>query len=189
MARTPFTAEWIQAGSGIFQWGKQAAYWKGAKGWWASRKGHEGIQGPFRTAHAAQSWAEEPFRDAHRTKIQAQRDEARRIEENRVAKRNALKAREAERTRLREEQALQTWNGLPPDARHVTAGQVWALRDPKHASHQVLVVEVKKTLAIVLARDSKATPWKGLPQEPRTLSHLPKLYKLVGAARIPAGAR
>jgi hypothetical protein len=189
MARTPFTAEWVQAGSGIFQWGRQAAYWKAAKGWWASRKGHEGIQGPFRTAAAAQRWAEEPFREAHRAKALALRAEARRVEEGRTAKREAQKARVAERLRLGEEQELNTWNGLPPEARKVQAGQVWALRNPKHASHQVLVVEVKKTLAIVLARDSRATPWKGLALEPRTLGHLPKLYRLVGAAKIPAGAR
>ena len=45
MARAPFTAKWVQAGASIFQWGRKAAYWKGKKGWWASRQDFEGIKG------------------------------------------------------------------------------------------------------------------------------------------------
>ena len=188
MARTPFTAEWIQAGSGIFQWGKQAAYWKGAKGWWASRKGHEGIQGPFRTPGAAQRWAEEPFREAHRAKEEAARGKAKDAEARKVAQRQAKKDRAAAQGQARETQALETWNGLPAEARKVQAGQVWTLRDARHGAHQILVVEVKRAVAVVLAREGKAKPWKGLPREPRTLSTLPKLYRLTGAAKVPAGA-
>lgn len=175
MAKTPFTAAWIQAGSGIFQWGQKAAYWKGAKGWWASRKGHEGIHGPFRTPGAAQRWAEAPFREAHQAK-----------EAETKAKAKDLQVRKAAQ---KEAQAQATWNGLPPEARVVREGQVWALRNPRHASHEILVVEVKKIVAVVLARSGQDTPWKGLRREPRTLSHLPKLYRLVGSAKVPADAK
>lgn len=188
MARTPFTAEWLQAGPNLFQWGRQAAYWKGAKGWWASRKGHEGIQGPFRTPGAAQRWAEEPFRDMHRAKEQAARDKVEDAKTRKAVQRSARREREALRDQAREAQALITWKGLPPEERMVRAGQVWALRDPRHPQ-QVLVVEVKKTIAVVLAREGKGTPWKGLSREPRTLSHLPRLYRLVGTAKVPAGAK
>lgn len=188
MARTPFTAAWLQAGPNLFQWGRQAAYWKGAKGWWASRKGHEGIQGPFRTSGAAQRWAEEPFREAHRAKAQAAREKLEEGRGRKAAQKEARREREAVRDEAREAQALATWKGLPPEERVVCPGQVWALRDPRHA-RQILVVEVKKTIAVVLARDGKGTPWKGLPREPRTLGHLPKLYRLVGIAKVPAGAR
>lgn len=188
MARTPFTAEWAQAGSGIFQWGRQAAYWKGAKGWWASRQGHEGIEGPFRTPGAAQKWAEEPFREAHRAREQAAREKAREAEARKAARKEARRARETEDAQNREAQALATWNGLPAEGRKVAPGQVWVLRDPRNAGHQVLVVEVKKTNAVVLAREDGA-PWKGRALETRTLGHLPKLYRLVGSARVPAMKR
>ena len=189
MARTPFTAEWVQAGADIYQWGRQAAYWRGSKGWWASRQGHEGIQGPFRTPGAAQKWAEGPFREAHRAKELALREKAQQAEAGRIARRETQRARLAERARVLEEQARATWNGLPPEARQVEAGQVWALRDARHGSHQVLVVEVKKTNAVVLAREGKGTPWKGLTPEARTLGHLPKLYRLIGTAKVPSTGR
>lgn len=188
MARTPFTADWLQAGPALFQWGKLAAYWKGTKGWWASRKGHEGIQGPFRTPGAAQRWAEEPFREAHRAKELAAREKVEGAKARQAARKTARLVREAAQLLAREDQALTTWKGLPPEERTVRPGQVWALRDPRHAQ-QILVVEVKKTIAVVLAREGKATPWKGLPREPRTLGHLPKLYRLVGGAKVPASAR
>ena len=76
MAKAPFVAQWVQAGADIFQWGRKAAYWKGKKGWWASRQDVEGIKGPFRTPGAAQTWAEEPFRAQHRLAQQKLRDEA-----------------------------------------------------------------------------------------------------------------
>lgn len=186
MTRTPFSAKWIQAGANIFQWGRKAAYWKGRKGWWASRKDFEGIKGPFRTPGAALKWAEEPYREAHRAKLQALREEALKEKEERRARFEAQKARAAERAAAKEVAALITWNGLPAEERTVQVGQVWAMRDPRHEGHQILVVEVKKKIAVAHARDSKATPWKGLPREPRTLGHIPKLYRLVGKAKVPA---
>lgn len=189
MAKTPFTAQWIQAGADIFQWGRKAAYWRGKKGWWASRQGVEGIKGPFRTPASAQKWAEEPFREQHRQAQQKAHDEAQQAREAQRAKCAAQKARVAELAKAREAKDLDTWNGLPPDARQVAAGQVWAMKDPRFDQHQILVVEVKKKIAVVHARESRATPWKALPREPRTLSHLPRLYRLVGAAKIPAPAK
>ena len=186
MAKTPFEAQWLQAGADIFQWGRKAAYWKGKKGWWASRQDVEGIKGPFRTPGAAQKWAEEPFREQHRMAQQKLRDEAQLALEKRRSRVAAQRTHAVERAQAREARDLDTWKGLPAEARKVEPGQVWALRDAKHGQHQILVVEVKKTIAIVQARDSKATPWKGLAREPRTLTHLPRLYRLVGKARVPS---
>jgi hypothetical protein len=185
MAKIPFMAQWVQAGIDIFQWGRKAAYWKGSKGWWASRQDYEGIKGPFRTPGSAQKWAEEPFREKHRLAQAKLRTEAQQAAEERKAKRAAQKARGAELAEAREAKDLLTWKGLPVDERVVQPGQVWAMKDPRFEQHQILVVEVKKTIAVALARDAKGTPWKGLEPEPRTLSHLPRLYRLVGAAKIP----
>ena len=186
MTKTPFAAQWLQAGADIFQWGRKAAYWKGKKGWWASRQDVEGIKGPFRTPGAAQKWAEEPFREQHRMAQQKLRDEAQLALEKRRSRVAAQRTHAVERAQAREARDLDTWKGLPSEERKVQPGQVWALRDAKHGQHQILVVEVKKTIAIVQARDSKATPWKGLAREPRTLTHLPRLYRLVGKARVPS---
>jgi hypothetical protein len=185
MAKTPFAAQWVQAGADIFQWGRKAAYWKGKKGWWASRQGVEGIKGPFRTPGSAQKWAEEPFREQHRLAQQKLRDAAQQALAERKAKRAAHQAQVLEQAQAREARDLATWKGLPADARRVQPGQVWAMKDPRFKHHQILVVEVKKKIAVVHARDSRATPWKGLVREPRTLGHLPRLYRLVGQAKVP----
>jgi hypothetical protein len=185
MAKAPFVAQWLQPGADIFQWGRKAAYWKGKKGWWASRQDVEGIKGPFRSPTAAQKWAEEPFREQHRLAQQKLRDEAQQAIDKRRTRVAAQKAHAVDLAREREARDLVTWKGLPIEERKVRPGQVWALRDSKHGQHQILVVEVKKTIAVVQARDSKATPWKGLGREPRTLTHLPRLYRLVGKAKVP----
>lgn len=187
--RKPFRAKWVQVSPTIFQWGKRAAYWKGAKGWWASRKDHEGIQGPFRTPGAALRWAEEPFREAHRAALKQAREEAQRERDERKAKRLERKSRATEQAQEREAQALATWNGLPPEDRKVQAGQVWAMRNPRHADHQILVVEVKKRIASVHSRATEATPWKGLRREPRSLGHIPRLYRLVDTVKVPRARR
>ena len=189
MARTPFSAEWVQSGADIFQWGRKAAYWKGRKGWWASRQDHEGIKGPFRTPGTAQKWAEAPFRELHRLKVQKDREEAQQAQEDRRAKRAAHQARDEAKAQEREAQALATWKNLPPEERTLQAGQIWAMKDPRFSGHQILVVEVKRTIAVVLALDAKATPWKDLPREPRTLGHIPRVYRLVGTAKVPGDAK
>ncbi|MBP7618168.1 MAG: hypothetical protein KA743_06620, partial [Geothrix sp.] len=135
------------------------------------------------------TWAEEPFRAQHRLAQQKLRDEAQQALEGRKAKRAAQQARETELTQEREARDLLTWNGLPAEARKVAPGQVWAMRDPRFEQHQILVVEVKKTIAVVLARDARSTPWKGLAPESRTLTHLPRLYRLTGAAKVPVSPR
>lgn len=188
MAATPFAAEWVQQGADIFQWGRKAAYWKGRKGWWASRQDVEGIKGPFRTPGAAQKWAEEPLREQHRLAQQKLREVTKKALEDRKAKRANQKAAAAEQAQEREARDRVTWNGLGPEERRVQPGQVWAMKDPRFEQHQVLVIEVKKTLAIVLARQARATPWKGLEPESRTLSHLPRTYHLVGMAKVPGPA-
>ena len=188
MARTPFTAKWVQAGASIFQWGRKAAYWKGKKGWWASRQDFEGIKGPFRTPGSAQKWAEEPFRIKHREAQQKLRDAAQQALEDRRARHAAKKVHAAELAQARELKDLVTWQGLPAEARIIQAGQVWVLKDPRFEHHEILVLEVKKKIAVVHARSTKSTPWKGLNREPRTLSHLPRLYRLLGQANVPVSS-
>ncbi len=188
MARAPFTAKWVQAGANIFQWGRKAAYWKGKKGWWASRQDFEGIKGPFRTPGSAQKWAEEPFRVKHREVQQKLRDEAQQALEDRRTRHAAKKVHAAELAQARELKDLVTWQGLPAEARIIQAGQVWVLKDPRFEHHEILVVEVKKKIAVVHARSTKSTPWKGLNREPRTLSHLPRLYRLLGQANVPVSS-
>ena len=188
MARAPFTAKWVQAGANIFQWGRKAAYWKGKKGWWASRQDFEGIKGPFRTPGSAQKWAEEPFRVKHREVQQKLRDEAQQALEDRRTRHAAKKVHAAELAQARELKDLVTWQGLPAEARIIQAGQVWVLKDPRFEHHEILVLEVKKKIAVVHARSTKSTPWKGLNREPRTLSHLPRLYRLLGQANVPVSS-
>ena len=62
------------------------------------------------------------------------------------------------------------------------------LKDPRFEHHEILVLEVKKKIAVVHARSTKSTPWKGLNREPRTLSHLPRLYRLLGHATVPVSS-
>jgi hypothetical protein len=185
MAKTPFAAQWVQAGADIFQWGRKAAYWKGKKGWWASRQDFEGIKGPFRTPGSAQKWAEEPFRLQHRLAQQKAREATQQALEHRKVRRAAQQANAAEQRLEREARDLATWDGLPAEARKLQPGQVWAMKDPRFEQHQVLVIEVKKTIAVVLARSVRTTAWKGLVPETRTLTHLPRLYRLVGQAKVP----
>ncbi len=165
----PFQAEWTCTDEAMpcWQWGKRGAAWKGAKGWWASRQDHEGIQGPFRSLKQAQAWAEEPWRSLHEAKATV-RAEA-------LALRNAASKAKADAT----------WGGLPEAERKVAPGQVWALRDARMAGYEVLVLEVKRAIAAVRARTSATEPWKEAPREVRSLSTLPRLYRLVGTAKLP----
>lgn len=167
----PFQAEWTCTDEAMpcWQWGKRAAAWKGGKGWWASREGHEGIQGPFRSLKQAQAWGEEPWRSLHEAKAGARQE--------------VLEARAA----AARAKAEATWGGLPEADRKVAPGQVWALRDERMAGYEVLVLEVKRAIAAVLARKSAAEPWKAAPREVRSLATLPRLYRLVGQAPLPKG--
>ncbi len=166
-----FTADWTCTNEAMpcFQWGKKAAVWKGGKGWWASREGHEGIHGPFRSRNQAQAWAEAPWREAFESKV-------------------AVKAEaQAEKAAAERAKAEATWAGLPEAQRKVAPGQVWSLRDGRMAGYEVLVLEVKKAIAAVLARKSPTEPWKDAPRTVRSLSTLPRLYRLVGTAKLPKG--
>lgn len=166
-----FQAEWMCTNEAMpcYQWGKRAAVWKGGKGWWASREGHEGIQGPFRTRNQAQGWAEAPWREVHELKAAA-RAETR-----------------AEKVASEKAKADATWAGLPEEDRKVAPGQVWALRDGRMAGYEVLVLEVNRAIAAVLSRRSPSEPWKEAPRTVRTLATLPRLYRLVGHAKVPKG--
>ncbi len=166
-----FSAEWMCTNEAMpcYQWGKRAAVWKGGKGWWASRTGHEGIQGPFRTRNQAQAWAEEPWRE---------------VQEARMARRAEVQAGRTVAARAKDDA---TWGGLPEADRKVAPGQVWALRDGRHTGCEVLVVKVNRAIAAVLGRRSHSEPWKDAPRTVRTLATLPRLYRLVGHAKVPKG--
>jgi hypothetical protein len=168
---SPFQAPWTCTNEAMpcWQWGKRAAVWKAKKGWWASREGFEGIQGPFRSMKQAQGWAEAPWREKHEARAAAKSEAA----EGRAA---ALRAKEEA-----------TWGGLPEGERKVAPSQVWALRDGRLAGYEVLVVEVKRATAGVLVRRSQGEPWKDAPREVRTLATLPRLYRLVGTTKVPKG--
>lgn len=170
MPRPPrFEAPWTCTNEAMpcYQWGKRAAVWRGAKGWWASRQGQEGIQGPFRSMKQAQAWAESPWRERHDAKIAS-----------------VLEAKET-KAALQAAKEAATWGGLPEEKRSLAAGQVWALRDGRLAGYEILILEVKRTTAGVLSRRSQSEPWKDAAKEVRSLATLPRLYRLVGTAKVP----
>ncbi len=143
-----------------FQLGSHGSVWKGAKGWWASRKGEENIQ-RFKGPNQAKAWVEEPLRIAH---------------EARMAK---VAARHEERSARAEEKALRTWGDVTPEDRVLQPGQVWALKDPAYPDRQLLVLGVRKDTVVALTRVD-GTPWSGCKRDVRSIESVPRLYRLVG---------
>ena len=186
MPRPVFQAKWKAANDQqtIFQWGAKASFWKGLKGWWASRQDHEGIKGPFRSSLAAQKWAEVPFREKHKERLGILREKINKAAEAKRLRKEARGARKGARASLREAKALETWNGLPQEKRLILPGQVGAMKGERFHDHETLVVEVKKRIVVVLRREGDR-PWKGCARQPMSIGPLPRLYRLVGEANLP----
>lgn len=107
---------WHQVSETVFRLGAgPSGYWKTLDGWWASRKGQERFEGPFKTPEEARSWAEEPRRARREAHLM------------RAAATAAIRSRE-------------TWAGLPPGAQELRAGQVWQRRHARFKNHEVLLV-------------------------------------------------
>ena len=110
-----FTADW-QPTPGFpnaFRY-KKASFWKGQKGWWASRGEGDEIHGPFRGPRLAQAWAEEPYR----LEWEAQA----------AMRQTKQAAKEKESHEKLEAHAREIWGDLLPDQRELGAKQVWARR-------------------------------------------------------------
>lgn len=146
-----------------------AAYWKGMKGWWADPG--DGVPcGPFRGPRIAQACAEEQLRAKlaeRKAKAQAKAEEV------------------SARRKLREEaKARETWGKVPADERHLAPGQRWSLKQLYREAHEILILEVRKTTVVVLAR-SDGRPWSKAERDTRSLGTVPRLYRLLGTAKLP----
>lgn len=169
MANEKFLAEWMPApglpNAFLF---KKASYWKGQKGWWASRGDGSEMQGPFRGPRLAQAWAEEPYRAEWEAKVEKQR--ARKAEQEGKAKEK------------RESQARSTWGDLPPERRQLRKGQIWVRRGDSFAGQQIKIVEVRKETVMVRTRMDK-TPWAKTAEDVRGIRDLMRLYRFLEEPR------
>lgn len=147
------------------------SYWKGNKGWWASRKGTKGIQGPFKGSALARTWAEEPF-------LEKARARAAKTEERKAARQAA-----------REEAQIKIWGSqLHPEERRLAKGQIWVMRHPKFPTHQILIMDVRKDSVVALIR-SDDTPWKNCPHDVRSHHAILRLYRFVSIESRPPKLR
>lgn len=144
---------------------KKASYWKGSKGWWASRGEGDEIHGPFRGPRIAQAWAEEPYRLEWETQAGL-----------RQAKRDAKDQAAQERIEAR---ALATWGSLPPGQRTLCQGQIWVRRGESFGNQQLLIMEVRKATAIVKTRND-TTAWAKAPTDIREIKEVLRLYRFLG---------
>lgn len=144
-----------------FRLGNHGSYWKGKKGWWASRKGDENIKGPFRGPNQARQWVEEPLREIH----------AKRVE-------NFL-GRQQDRLAEAEAKVRRTWGELAPEERVLQPGQVWAMKDPAYPDRQLLLVSIRKDTVVALVRAGEA-PWSQSKRDVRAIQGIPRLYRLIG---------
>lgn len=148
---------------------KGTLYWRGKVGWWAQRPGTSGMQGPFSRDYEARRWAEEPLRQAFERKAQARADKA--------------AAQEAQR----EAALASTWGALPPEARKLRPGQVWAMKAEAFQEHLVLIVELRKESVLALVRSDRK-PWGICPKDVRSHHALLHLYRYQGEAKVPKAA-
>lgn len=149
-----------------FTLGSLGSVWKGQKGWWASRKGVDGQQGPFGGYRQAQAWVEEPL-------VQAKQERADRKAEK--AGQSALKQAAA-----REAQDLKTWGGLPPGERALRPGQVWAHK--ARAAREAMILEVRKDTLVGLFRSDPALAWKDAARDTKDVQAFLRQYGYRGAA-------
>ena len=146
-----------------------AAYWKGGKGWWADQG--DGVNhGPFRGPRLAQSCAEEQLRAK-----QAEREAKAQLRAEQKTARQA--ARE-------DEKARETWGTVSAADRRLAPGQRWSMKQLYLESNEILILEVRKKTVVVLAR-ADGRPWSRAERDTRSLGTVPRLYRLLGTARIP----
>lgn len=148
-----------------FALGAHGAVWKGQKGWWASRKGSEGQQGPFGGYRQAQAWVEEPLVAAEREK----------------AERRTRKAEQAaqDQASAREAQEARTWGALPAAERVLRPGQVWAHK--ANPGRQAMLLEVRKDTLVGLFRSDPALAWKDAARDTKDLRAFLRLFVFLGA--------
>lgn len=169
MTKEKFHAEWepAQGLPNAFTY-RRASYWKGQKGWWASRGDGSEMHGPFRGPRLAQAWAEEPYRMAW----EAER-----------AERLAREAERAAKAKARSESKAQgTWGDLPPDRRSLRPKQVWARKGESMGQQQVQILEVRKATVVVRARSDR-TAWGKSPTDVRDIRELLRLYRFLEEPR------
>lgn len=154
----------------LFRCGK-ASYWHGIKGWWADRGNGEDMGGPFRGPRIAQAWAEGPLRA-----------EFERQEQVREEKRQTRQAAQEQRE---EAKARRTWGDAPADARGLSVGQIWAMKQEAFKGRQVLILEIRKTSVVVLTRAQPKERWKHANRDVREARGLLRVYRLVGTGKIP----
>jgi hypothetical protein len=150
-----------------FTLGSHGSVWKGQKGWWASRKGTDGHQGPFGGHRLAQAWVEEPLVQA------AQEKEARRTERAEQASQKKASAREA--------QDAKTWGALPPEERTLRPGQIWAHK--ANPGREAMVLEVRRDTLVGLFRSDPARPWKDAERDTKDVRAFLKQYGYRGVSR------
>jgi hypothetical protein len=152
--------DWRQVAPAMFQLGTRlGSYWKGSNGWWATRRGYEGIHGPFETGDEARAWAEAP-----KVAAAAQRTAAR-----------ALRRR------------WQTWAGLQDTEQVLSSGQVWRRRDRRYERHEILLVkQAPGGKWICFCRVAPNKHWGSSRPVTRSSANLTILYALQKAGeRIP----
>ena len=150
-----------------FSLGTQGKVWKGHKGWWASRKGQAGIQGPFRGYRLAQAWVEEPLNQAR---------EARQREQAQAREERAARRREAQAA-----QASRTWGDLPEDKQVLAPGQVWLHKTVE--GREAVVLEVRKDTVVALFRSAAAVSLQEAVRDTVDLRGFLRVYRYQGHPR------
>jgi hypothetical protein len=167
-AQRPGKAQW-QPLEGVqgFSLGNQGKVWKGHKGWWASRKGQAGIQGPFRGYRLAQAWVEEPLNRAREAK---EREKAQ-VREERVTRRREAQAALASRT----------WGDLPEEKQVLAPGQVWLHKTVE--GREAVVLEVRKDTVVALFRSAAAVSLQEAVRDTIDLRGFLRVYRYQGHPR------
>jgi hypothetical protein len=147
--------------------GSHGSVWKGQKGWWASRKGMDGQQGPFGGHRQAQAWVEEPLVQAGREKADRQAEKARQASEKKTSAREAKDAR--------------TWGDLPPGERSLQPGQVWAHR--ANPGREAMVLEVRRDTLVGLFRSDPDLPWKDAARDTKDIQAFLRQYGYRGSGK------
>ena len=140
--------------------GSHGSVWKGQKGWWATRRGTDGHQGPFAGHRLAQAWVEEPL-------VQARQEQAaRRAEQAEQAARRQASAREAQEAR--------TWGRLPVEERRLQPGQVWGHK--ASPTREAMILEVRRDTLVGLFRSDPGLAWKDADRDTKDVRAFLRQY-------------